>query len=127
MWDQQEDKGRETTLQGQTGNNFTGNNARLYWRGVEMITGYKQQKRPVQTTDEAKLAEDLNTFYTRFDKHDFHMEQEWVMSETQSRSSHAVVVSDEDIRVCFRKFNPRSATGPDKVSGRTLKECSESL
>ena len=92
-----------------------------------MITGYKQQKRPVQTTDEAKLAEDLNMFYTRFDKRDFHMEQEWVMSETQSRSSHAVVVSDEDIRVCFRKVNPRSATGPDKVSGRTPKECSESL
>ena len=92
-----------------------------------MITGYKQQKRPVQTTDEAKLAEDLNTFYTRFDKRDFHMEQERVMSETQSRSSHPVVVSNEDVRACFRKVNPRSAAGPDKVSGRTLKECSESL
>ena len=92
-----------------------------------MVTGYKQQKRPVQTADEAKLAEDLNTFYTRFDKRDFHMEQERVMSETQSRSSHPVVVSDEDIRACFRKVNPRSAAGPDKVSGRTLKECSESL
>ena len=45
-------------------NNFTGNNARLYWRGIETITGCKQQKRPVQTNDEAKLAEDLNTFYT---------------------------------------------------------------
>ena len=43
-------------------NNFAGNNARLYWRGIETITGYKQQKRQVQTTDEAKLAEDLNTF-----------------------------------------------------------------
>lgn len=40
-----------------------------------MITGYKQQKRSVQTTDEAKIAEDLNTFCTRFDKHDFHTEQ----------------------------------------------------
>ena len=110
-------------------NNFTGNNGRLYWRGIEKITGYNQQKRPVQTTDEAKLAEDLDTFYTRFDKHDFHMEQEQerVMSETQSRSSHPVVVSDKDVRACFRKVNPRSAAGPDKVSGRTPKECSESL
>ena len=56
-----------------------------------MITGYKQQKRPVQTTDEAKLAEDLITFYTRFDKRDFYMEQKRVMSETQSRSSHPVL------------------------------------
>ena len=108
-------------------NNFTGNNARLYWRAIDMITGYKQQKRPVQSTDEATLAEDLITFYTRFDKRDFHMEQERVISETQSRSSHPVVVSDEDVRACFRKVNPRSATVPDKVSGRTLKECSESL
>ena len=95
--------------------------------GFQTITGYKQQKKPVQATDEAKLAEDLNTFYTRFDKRDFHMEQERVMSETQSRSSHPVVVSDEDVRACFRKVNPRSTTGPDKVSGRMLKECSESL
>ena len=49
------------------------------------------------------------------------------MLETQSHSSHPVVVSDEDVRACFRKVNPCSATGPDKVSGRMLKECSESL
>ena len=41
-----------------------------------MITRYKQQNRPVQAADEAKLVEDLNTFYSRSDKRDFHMEQE---------------------------------------------------
>ena len=86
-----------------------------------------QQKNPVKTTDKAKLAEDLNTFYTRFDQHDFHVEQERVMAETQSRSSHPVEVNEEDVRACLKKINPRSATSPDNVSGRTLKGCSESL
>ena len=108
-------------------NNVTGNNARLYWRGIETITGFKQQKRPVQTTDEAKLAEDLSTFCTSFDKRDFHTEQERVMVETQSRWLHPVEVSEEDVKAFFRIVNPRSATGPDSVNKRTLKECSESL
>ena len=56
-------------------NSFTWNNARLYWMGIQPITGYKQQKRPVQTTDETKLHH-KNTFHTRYDKCNFHMEQE---------------------------------------------------
>ena len=52
-------------------NSFIGNNATLYWMGIQPITGYKQQKRPVQTTDEIK-----STFYTRYDKRNFNMEQE---------------------------------------------------
>ena len=63
-------------LQGQARGQLHRDNIRLYWNEVEMITGYKQQKRTVQSTDEAKLAEDLDTLYTRFDKRDFHMEQE---------------------------------------------------
>ena len=76
MYLSKEDKEEKRRYRDKLENNFTGNNARLYWRGIETITGYKQQKKPVQATDEAKLAEDLNTFYTRFDKRDFHMEQE---------------------------------------------------
>ena len=85
-------------------NSFIGNNATLYWMGIQPITGYKQQKRPVQTTDETKLHH-KNTFYTRYDKRNFHMEQEWVMEENQSHSSHPVEVSEEDVRVCFRKIS----------------------
>ena len=86
-------------------NSFIGNNATLYyWMGIQPITGYKQQKRPVQTTDETKLHH-KNTFCTRYDKRNFHMEQEWVTEENQSHSSHPVEVSEEDVRVCFRKIS----------------------
>ena len=38
-----------------------------------------------------------------------------------------VTVSEEEVRRLFRKLNSRSASGPDRISSKTLKTCSDSL
>ena len=47
---------------------FKRNDPRQYWIGIETITGYKARKSQLQAGDNARLAEELNSFYTRFDK-----------------------------------------------------------
>lgn len=42
------------------------------------------------------------------------------------REVNLIRLSDA-VNAGFENINPRSATGPDKVIGRTLKECSGSL
>ena len=64
--------------------------------------------------DDARLAEELNSFYTRFDKYDFSEQQKEVMEEVRCRPSQLVEFSQE-------------AAGPDNISDRTLKESSNSL
>ena len=106
---------------------FKGNDPRQYWKGIETITGYKARKSQLQTGDDARLAEELNSFYTRFDKYDFSDQQKEIMEEVHCRQSQPVQISQEAVRTCFLKVKTHSAAGPDNISGKTLKECSDSL
>ena len=154
---------------------FKGNNPRQYWKGIETITGYKARKSQLQAADNARLAEELNSFYTRFDKeepnffytlfdkeelnsfynrsdkeelnsfytrfdkeelnsfyvrfdkNDFSEQQNVAMEEVRYRPSQPVQISQEAVRNCFLKAKIHSAAGPDNISGRTLKESSDSL
>ena len=106
---------------------FTGNDPRQYWKGIETITGYKARKSQLQTGDDARLAEELNSFYTRFDKYDFSDQQKEIMEEVHCRQSQPVQISQEAVRTCFLKVKTHSAAGPDNISGKTLKERSDSL
>ena len=91
------------------------------------ITGYKARKSRLQTGNDAKLTEELNSFYTRFDKHDFSDQQKEVMEEVHCRPSQLAEIRQEAVRTCFLKVKTHSAAGPDNISGRTLKECRDSM
>ena len=108
-------------------NNFKEGNSRQYWQDVQTITGYKPKKVPLKTTDEAKLAGELNTFYARFDQRDFSEEQLKVMEEVFSRPSTPVTITTDEVRASFKKVKARSAAGPDNITGRLLRECGDSL
>ena len=107
--------------------NFREGNARQYWRDIGTITGHKQGKVPLQTSDESKLAADLNKFYARFDQRDFSSEQQRAMQEVRSRPSTPVAITTEEVKASFRQVRVRSAAGPDDISGRLLRECGDSL
>ena len=74
-----------------------------------------------------KLANELNIFYTRFDKRDFQSEQQQAMEKIQFKDSVRVNASIENVRNRFKNLNVRSASGPDGVSSKTLKICCNSL
>ncbi|XP_070184747.1 uncharacterized protein [Littorina saxatilis] len=108
-------------------NNFREGNSRQYWQDVQTITSYKPKKVPLKTTDEAKLAGELNTFYARFDQRNFSEEQRKVMEEVLSRPSTPIIITTDEVRSTFKKVKARSAAGPDNITGRRLRECGDSL
>ena len=94
---------------------------------METMTGYKPPKKSLHTEDPARLAEDLSTFYLRFNAHDFRNELDKVTSEVERLPKQKVTIKEDDVKRQFKKVNQRSASGPDGVSGRTLRECCDTL
>jgi hypothetical protein len=107
--------------------NFRQGSSRQCWQNISTITGYKPKKADLQADDEKKLADELNVFYTRFDQRDFSLEQQQAMDTVHQLPGSPVTIGDEEVRNLFRKLNARSAPGPDGVSSKTLKTCSDSL
>ena len=107
--------------------NFKDNKPRKMWQGIQTITGCKPKKKQPAVTDEAKLAEELNEFYTRFDRYDFSTEQNQIIDDIEQLPHGQVKVEEAEVKLLFSKVDPRSAPGPDKVSGKVLKNCNESL
>ena len=93
---------------------FKGNDPRLCWKGVETITGHKARESQLHTGDNARLAEELNSFYTRFDKYDFSAHQKEVMEEVRCRPSEPVKISQEAVRNCVLKV---------KISQEAVRNC----
>uniref|UniRef100_A0A669BHJ9 Reverse transcriptase domain-containing protein n=1 Tax=Oreochromis niloticus TaxID=8128 RepID=A0A669BHJ9_ORENI len=96
-------------------------NPRSMWQGLNAITDFRGKTSTPQTT--ASLCEDLNVFYARFDTANT-MRPDSVRTADDA-SAHTV--SEEDVRKCFRRVNPRKATGPDGIPGRVLKSCAAQL
>ena len=107
--------------------NFAKKDSRLVWSNVSTITGYKPKKGTIQTDDEKKLADELNTFYTRFDQQDFRTEQKQSMDRVNMLPSIPFTTTEDEVRQSFKRLNVRSAPGPDGITSRTLKMCNDSL
>ena len=107
--------------------NFRLGDPRQFWQNISTITGYKPKKAELRADDEVKLANELNVFYTRFDQHDFSLEQRQAMDTVHQLPGSPVIISEEEVRGLFMKLNARSASGPDGISCKTLKTCCDSL
>ena len=84
-------------------------NHRTQGEATETITGYKAGKSQLHTGDDTRLAEELNSFYTRFDKYHFSDHQKEVMEEVRCRPSEPVEISQEAVRNCVLKVKTHSA------------------
>ena len=98
-------------------------NARDAWRGLNAMMGRKQKAAP-QCDDPVKLSNDLNMFYSRFDKHDFSNECDTVCA---GMTPTPVTIKEQDVISIFQQLNPHKAPGPDGLKGRVLKECATQL
>ena len=76
-------------------------------------------------------ANDLNQFYCRFECHDFSKEREQLkqgLSEgLKGKGDETPLVEERDVRTAFRKVNSRKAAGPDNITPKLLKTCSDQL
>ncbi len=75
------------------------------------------------------LAEELNTFYGRFDRNGGATLP--INASGSSRQSsdvdHVITVSEDEVRRELRRVNIRKAAGPDGITGRVLRSCADQL
>lgn len=106
---------------------FNSNDTKSAWLGMKMAAGIKSEKREIYVTNEAQYANDLNAFYCRFDKHDFSHVVNSLKKQLRDNDDKIVEIEAKDVCQVFRHINGYKATGPDKVSGNTLKHCASEL
>jgi hypothetical protein len=115
---------------------FQQNNMRKVWEGMSLMSGHKGKKGGKSDLGSAdkEYADKLNSFYCRFDCHDFSQERgalrEELRREAESGKEEGlsgIQVTEEDVRREFRNAHPRKAAGPDKLKPSLLKVCADQL
>ena len=104
---------------------FAGNNLRLAWGGLKSIIGAKNNMQTINVPDNMSFATELNTFYARFDCHDFNREIDEICSALPLCDD--ITITESDVLLSFTHLNARKSAGPDNISGFLLKECGEQL
>ena len=116
---------------------FREGNMRDAWEGLKKMSGqYKGKENGGESQslkDNDEFVDKLNSFYCRFDKHNFKSElNATIDSVTQTIEPPDIANRGEDIEASdvkklLLKVNARKAAGPDELGGRVLKECAEQL
>ena len=106
---------------------FASNNSRQLWSNLQIMTGYRPNKKPLVAEDHRKLANDLKSFYARFDSTDFSSERADTLVEVSRGEHREEILTEGEVSRCFKQVNQRSACGPDEIPGAVLKHCHDSL
>jgi hypothetical protein len=76
-----------------------------------------------------KMAQDLNSFYCRFERDGVEDEIGKIVSDLRGKvaDENDYEIDGETVPSMFSRLNVRKAIGPDGISGRTLKWCAAQL
>lgn len=105
------------------------NKLRSVWDGLKTITGTKRRSNSrislngVAISDK-HLAQDLNSFYLRFDTYNFSNEILTLKKKLQCTRSP---LNELSVVQSFRRTKVRKSPGPDSICGRLLHSCAEQL
>ena len=69
----------------------------------------------------------MNSFYARFDVHDFTAECENILSIVRSIEAEHIVVTDGDVMNSLKCIHCGKASGPDNIGSKLLKACAQQL
>ena len=105
-------------------NQFASNNNRSVWQGLRQITQYKPSALAIYNADPS-FPDQLNEFYSRFDKLNTSPEQRPLPTDTSLSPPFTVNVAD--VRTLFKRLSTRKASGPDNISSYTFKNCADQL
>ena len=110
---------------------FKTGDMRTVWDGIKTMSDMKQNgynsKRlsPLGGKDDGSFAEDMNSFYSRFDNHDFRSVIDDIISSTKTDCN--LRIDEKDVLRVFQCTNVRKSPGPDGISGQVLKNCATQL
>ena len=74
--------------------------------------------------EDSVFVEDFNTFYSRFDIHNFSSEVNKMKHSCSTKDDEIETTEDAVLKV-FEAVNVRKSSGPDGVCGRVLKYCAK--
>ncbi|XP_051717819.1 uncharacterized protein LOC127495187 isoform X2 [Ctenopharyngodon idella] len=95
------------------------------WQGIRVITDYKKKNdiQHLSSNNNAYLAEELNSFFARFEKDN----NQFPVHFKLTGNSHPLVLHTQEVRQALNNINTRKAAGPDGVHGRVLQACAYQL
>ena len=111
--------------------NFSGGSIRGAWKGIKSMAsvnsaaGAKKQKVCVEGVSMQDLPDQLNTFFTRFEKYNFSADLNAL--KTSLRPQRNVIIQEEFVNRLLKRINVNKSPGPDGIDGRTLKFCADQL
>ena len=102
--------------------NFINGDIRHAWKSLNTMMGRNKNTAAVQCPDPVAFAEELNTFYARFNNTD--PEEEMV---TLLYPPESICIEEKRVISIFSHLHSSKAPGPDGLKGRVLKECANQL
>ncbi len=107
---------------------FQINDSRRMWQGLKTICS-SGNKSSTEVRADPLLAEELNTFYGRFECNggSATLLISASGSSRQSSDDHVITVSEDKVWRELKRVNIRKAAGPDGITGRVLRSCTDQL
>ncbi len=107
---------------------FQLNDSRRMWQGLKTICSSGNNS-SAEVRADPLLAEELNTFYGRFECNGSGatLPSSASGSSRQSSDDNVITLSEDDVRRELRRVNVRKAAGPDGITGRVLRACADQL
>ncbi len=108
---------------------FQLNDSRRMWQGLKTICSSGNNS-SAEVRADPLLAEELNTFYGRFECNvngGAILPISTSESSRQSSDGFAITFSEDDVRRELKRVNVRKAAGPDGITGRVLRSCADQL
>ncbi len=98
------------------------------WQGLRTICAFGNES-SAEVRADPLLADELNTFYGRFEYNggSATLSISASGSSRQSSHNHVITVSEDKIRRALKRVNVRKAAGPDGITGRVLRSCADQL
>ncbi len=107
---------------------FQLNDSRRMWQGLRIICAYGNKSSAEMRADPL-LADELNTFYGRFECNggSTFLPISASGSSRQCSDNHVITVLENEVRRALKRVNVRKAAGPDGITGRVLRSCADQL
>lgn len=103
------------------------NNMKKVWEGINRMSGCSKNKSSEPVSTSVAYANELNSFYCRFDKHDFTQQRQDITDSLRNSNSVGYRVGQNNILKLMKKVNPNKGAGPDGVFPRVINLCAEQL
>ncbi len=105
---------------------FQLNDSRRMWQGLKTICSSRNNS-SAEVRADPLLAEELNTFYGRFECNGGATLPISASGSSRQSSDHVFTLSEDEVPRELRRVNVRKAAGPDGITGRVLRSCADQL